>query len=252
MAKDTVLSIVQQILSDADGDTINAISDTTESIQCADLVKDVFDQIVEGYDLTLHNTLQQLTATSSSTPTIMERPEGFHNIQYVKYDKKATAAGDQNYQPVDYVTPLEFTTRTSRRTLSDSTVEAQTLPDSGHIMLVRNDQAPSYYTVLDGYDDLVFDSYDSNLEANLQNSKSLAYGTLKPTLTLTDAAVPNLPQHLMVLLRREARAMYFDLYKDGLTSEVDRTRRRAEVRAQRQRRIIKDTDNQTGPDYGRK
>jgi hypothetical protein len=127
-----------------------------------------------------------------------------------------------------------------------------TLPDSGHIIIVKNDVAPTYYTVLDGYDDLVFDSYDKALETNLQNSKSLAYGTLKPTLTLADATVPNLPQHLMVLLRREARAMYFDLYKDGLTSEVDRTRRRAEVRAQRQRRMIKDTDNQTGPNYGRK
>jgi hypothetical protein len=252
MAKDTVLSIVQQILSDADGDEVNSISDTNESVQCADLLKDVFDQIVEGYDLTLHNTLQRLTATSASTPTVMERPEGFHNIQYVKYDKKLTAGGDQNFQDVDYVTPYEFTTRTSTRPLSDTSYEAMTLPDSGHIIIVKNDVAPTYYTVLDGYDDLVFDSYDKALETNLQNSKSLAYGTLKPTLTLADATVPNLPQHLMVLLRREARAMYFDLYKDGLTSEVDRTRRRAEVRAQRQRRMIKDTDNQTGPNYGRK
>ena len=252
MAKDTVLAIVQQILSDADGDNVNSISDTTESMQCGDLVKDVFDQIVEGYDLTLHNTLQRLSPTGSSTPTIMERPEGFHNIQYVKYDKKVTAAGDQNFQDVDYITPYEFMTRTSRRPIGDSQYEAMTLPDSGHIVIVRNNQAPSYYTVLDGYDDLVFDSYDFALESNLQSSKSLAYGTLKPTLTVADATVPNLPQHLMVLLRREVRAMYFDLYKDGLTSEVDRTRRRAEVRAQRQRRMIKDTDNQTGPDYGRK
>ena len=98
MAKDTVLAIVQQILSDGDGDIVNGIADTVESQQVADLLKDVFDQIVEQYDMRLHNTLQQLTATSSSTPTIMERPEGFHDIQWVKYDKKLAVADDQSYQ----------------------------------------------------------------------------------------------------------------------------------------------------------
>ena len=252
MAKDTVLSIVQNILSDADGDDVNSISDTVESLQCADVVKDVFDQIVDGYDLHLHETTIRLTATSSSTPTVMERPEGFHAVQWVKYDSKVSAGGDQKYEDIDYVDPKEFMDRTSRRSLSDSTTEAMTLPDSSHVVLIRNDQAPRYYTVLDGYDDLVFDSYDSALETNLQNSKSLAYGVSKPTLTLADATVPNLPQHLMVLLRRESRAMYFDLYKDGLTSEVDRTRRRAEVRANRQRRIVKNADNDNRPNYGRK
>ena len=252
MAKDTVLAIVQGILSDADGDLVNSISDTVESVQCADLVAEVFEQIVEGYDLALHNTLQRLTATSSSTPTIMQIPEGFHNIQWVKYDARTTAAATAPaFVDVPYVTPDEFMRRTSQRTLSDSTVEAQTLPDSGHIMLIKNDKQPTYYTQLDGYNDLVFDSYQTSLETNLQNSKSLAYGTLLPTLTLTDAAIPNLPQHLMVLLKREVRAMYFDLYKDGLTAEIDRTRRRAEVRAQRQRRQIKNTDNDHSPNYGR-
>ena len=252
MAKSTVLEIVQGVLSDADGDLVNGIADTVESTQCADIVKDVFDQIVEGYDLSIHNTLSKLDATSASTPTIMTRPEGFHDIQWVKYDRKVAALDPQRFQDITYRTPTDFMHLTSLRTLSDSTVEAMTLPDSAHVVLIRNDQQPTYYTMLDGYDDLVFDSYDVALETNLQNSKSLAFGTLLPTLTLTDTAVPNLPQHLMVLLKREVRAMYFDLYKDGLTAEVDRTRRRAEVRAQRQRRIIRNTDNDNGPNYGRK
>jgi hypothetical protein len=62
----------------------------------------------------------------------------------------------------------------------------------------------------------------------------------------------DLPEHLETLVKREARAMFFDLYKDGVTSEIDRTRRRAEVRAMRQRNIIKNTDNDNRPDYGRK
>lgn len=252
MSKSTLLSIVQGILSDSDGDEVNSIADTIESQQCADLVADVFDQIVEQYDLHLHEQTIRLSPTSSSTPTVMTRPEGFHDIQWVKYDKKVSASDPQAYQDVRYFTPKEFMDRTSQRNLSDSTVTASTLATSSHVILVRNDVAPTFYTVLDGYDDLVFDAYDSALETNLQNSKSLAYGTQLPTLTVADGSVPNLPQHMMVLLRREARAMYFDLYKDGITVEVDRTRRRAETRAQRQRRIIKNQDNQTGPNFGRK
>ena len=251
MSKDTVLAIVQQILSDADGDVVNSISDTVESLQCADVLKDVFDQIVVGYDLHLHETLVKLTATSSTTPTVMSRPEGFYDIQWIKYDVKTTSSGDQAYQEATYMAPKDFIEMTSARTLSDSINEAMTLPDSGHIVVIRNDQAPRYFTLLDGYDDVVMDSYDSNLETNLQSSKSLAFGTSIPTLPLADATSPNLPQNLMVLLRREARAMYFDLYKDGVTREVDRTRRRAQTRAMRDRRIIRNTDNQTGPDYGR-
>ena len=106
MAKDTVLAIVQSILGDADGDLVNSISDTVESLQCSEIVKDSFDQIVEGYDLALHNSLQKLTATSSTTPTVMERPEGFYNIQWVKYDSKNAAADDQLYRPINYVAYL--------------------------------------------------------------------------------------------------------------------------------------------------
>lgn len=253
MAKDTVLQIVQKILSDADADLVNGITDTVESVQCADIVKDVFDQLVEQYDLSLHNTLVKLTATGSSTPTIMQRPEGFHDIQWVQYDARDTVAvTDPRYQDIAYCAPELFIARTRQRTLSDSTVEAMTLPDSGHTILIKNNKVPTYYSVLDGYDDLVFDSYTTTLETNLLQSKSLAYGTQQPTLTLLDATVPNLPQYLMVLLRREVRATYFDLYKDGITSEVDRTRRRAEVRAQRMRRIIRNQDNDNGPNYGRK
>ncbi len=216
------------------------------------MVADVFDQIVEQYDVHLHEQTIQLSPVGSATPTVMTRPEGFHDIQWVKYDKKVLIGDSQAYQDVTYFTPKEFMDRTSNRELSDSTVEASVVAASSHVILVRNDTAPTFYTVLDGYDDLVFDSYDSALEANLQQSKSLAYGTQLPTLTVADGSVPNLPQHMMVLLRREARAMFFDLYKDGTTREVDRTRRQAAVRSQRQRRIIKNQDNNTGPSYGRK
>ena len=252
MAKITLLEVVQQILSDADSDDVNSINDTVEADQCARLVRDVYMQIVDLHDFEHTATLAELDATSSTTPNVMTRPVGFHTIEWVKYDKK-TAAGDaQAYQYVDYLEVDEFLELCHRRSTDESSVDAVTL-STGVVIPVLNNTAPTYYTVMDqGSDELVFDSYDSDLETNLQNSKSLVYGMQRPTMSLTDTATFSLPAHLETLVQREARAMFFELYKDGVGREMDRTRRRAEVRAQRQRNIIKNTDNDNRPDYGRK
>jgi hypothetical protein len=252
MAKITLLEIVQQILSDSDGDDVNSITDTIESDQCARVVRDAFQFTVDNKDVQYLKTLKQLTATSGTTPNVMTRPTGFHSIEWIRYDKKTSAGGDQKLQYVDWVDPDTFLTRIAGRATSDSNVTAVTL-STGLVIPIINDRAPTFYTVMDeGSDDLVFDSYDSALETNLQASKSMAYGMLKPSLTLTDAETMDLPEHLEQLVITEAKAMYFDLYKDGVTSEIDRRRRRQEVRSQRQRNIIKNTDNDNRPDYGRK
>jgi hypothetical protein len=252
MAKATLLSIVQDILSDADSDDVNSISDTVEADQCARVVRDCFDQIVDLHDLEHIKTVKQLEATSSSTPNVMDRPEGFHSIEWIKYDIKDSASDPQNFEYIDYMEPDRFLERVQSRSTADSNVTAITL-STGIVVPIITDKAPQVYTVMDtGSDEIVFDSYDSDLETNLQASKSLAYGTQRPTLTLSDTATMVLPRHLETLVKREARALFFDLYKDGTTREVDRTRRRAEVRAQRHRNIIKNTDNDNRPDYGRK
>lgn len=252
MAKQQLIDIVQDILSDADGDTVNSITDTVESEQCARVVRDAYYQITDLHDFQHLNTLKELDATGTTTPNVMTRPEGFHSIEFVKYDKRAAAGDNSSYEYVDYLEPARFLEIVHKRDTDDANVTEVTL-STGHPIPVINDKAPTYYTVMDsGSDELVFDSYDSDLESNLQQSKSLAYGVQKPTFTLADATQMDLPKHLETLVKRTARAMYFDLYKDGITPEVDRTRRRAETRAQRQRHIVANSDNNRGPNYGRK
>lgn len=255
MAKETLLEIVQDILSDADGDEVNSISDTIESDQCARCVRTVYNNLVDGSDLEVTKTVFKLDATGASTPNVMTRPEGYFDIEWVKYNKKIAAGDDQSYKTVVYLKPLDFIEMTSTRNASDSDVE-EVATDSGHNVLVKNEQAPTYWTMFEDYDDIIFDAYDSDLETNLQQSKSLAYGKYKPTLTLADGTIPDLPKNLFTRLKTDARALYFDLYKDGVTSEIDRLRRRAEVRTQRQRHMTRFDDNplqsRTGPNYGRK
>ncbi len=254
MAKMTLIDAVQSILSDADSDEVSSINDTVESEQCAQVIKDTFDRIVSLHDLEHIKQIRRLDATSSTTPNVLNRPEGFHTIEWVQYDTKTAAGDPQSYSYMTYCEPDEFLTRIQGRNTDDSTVDAVNLVTLGIdvVLPIRNDQAPSFYTVMDvGSDYLIFDSYDSDLESNLQQSKNLSYGMQQPTLSLANLSTFTVPKHLESLILSEAKAMYFDLFKDGTTREQDRARRRTEVRAQRQRNIIKNSDNDNRPDYGR-
>jgi hypothetical protein len=249
MAKTTLLEIVQGILSEADGDEVNNISDTIESDQVARVVQSEFLTIVDEFDLKTAETLTQLDATSGTTPTQMTRPEGFHSIETIWYDKRTTSGGDPDFKEVTFKDPEEFLELTMRRTASDSNVSTQTLGNSSYALQIITDAAPTYWTILEGYDDIIFDSYDSSLDTNLQASKSLAKGVQRPTLTLANASVPDLPQNLMSLLQARSRA----LYKDGATPGVARRESHAEVRSQRKKYVTKKLQQQrTGPNYGRK
>jgi hypothetical protein len=252
MAKDTLLDIVQDILSEADGDEVNNVTDTVESDQCARIIITEFETIVDDFDIKMHETLKQLEATTSATPTQMTRPEGFHSIEWIKYDRRVSGT-DPKFEKVTYRDPVSFLALCDSRTLGDSDVESYALGNSGHSLLVKNDQAPQFWTILEGYDDVVFDSYDSSLETNLQASKTLARGVQRPTLTLANGSTPDLPQNLMGLLKARARSFYWDVYKDGATPGVARKERHSEVRSQRKKYVTKKLQQErTGPNYGRK
>jgi hypothetical protein len=251
MAQITLLDIVQDILSDADGDEVNSISATVESIQCANVVRDSFRAIIDIHDIKHHDKTIQLDATGTASPTTMTRPESLSAIQWIKYDKRATAGGAASYSDITWLSPKDFLDLTEGRSTGNSDVEQVTL-SSNHIIKIKNDTDPTYWTQLEGFDDIVFDAYNKVIESNLQASKSLAYGTVEPTLALTDTAVIDLPSNLVNLIRTDAKAYFFDLFKGGATREIDRRRRNSEVRANRKRWLNKNEGRNTGPDYGRK
>ncbi len=250
--KETLIEIVQDILSDSDSDAVNSITATVESDQCARVVRTIFNQIIDGSDITYPKRIKELDATSIATPNIMTRPDGMYDIEWMKYNVKNATTDPNRYRTVRYMDPSDFVYLTASRASDDTTVDNITL-SSGYELLVRNDIAPTYWTFLQGEDDIIFDSYDSALETNLQASKSLVYGRTKPTLALTDLAVPELPDHLFNALKSQSRALFFDLYKDGVTRKVDELDRRTQVRTQRHRHLTKmaNVEKKTGQNFGR-
>ena len=250
MAKKTVLDIVQRILSDADGDNVNSISDTVESEQAAQVVQAVYERIIYEYDLEVVEKAIRLNATSSATPTIMGRPEGLHDVEWVRYDTRESASDDPRFTFIMYSPPSDFINRQAQLSPSATNVTTVAL-ESLYELPVYNDRAPRYWTQLDGPDTLIFDGYNSALETNLQASKSLAYGDVDNTITLADATEPDLPKPLGYLLETEAVHDFFDLYKGGATQAQMRNLRRARVRVQRLRRITELDYAHKSPNYGR-
>lgn len=252
MAKPVLLDVVQDLLSDIDGDEVNSISDTVESMQIATVVRDVFRNLVDTYNIETIKTTFQLTASGTTAkPTHMTVPVGTHSVELVRYDKATTAGGDQDYQFVHWLEPAEFLRMTGTRTES-STEVTEVTDDSGVLILVRNDVAPTYFTSLDGGDTFVFDSYNSAIESTLQTSKTMCYGVTKPDVILSDTAAIDLPHSLFTLLRNEARAMVFELYKGGVTAKVEQMARRSRNTALRLRHVTKiNRERDSINNYGR-
>jgi len=239
MAKPVLKDIVQDILSDADGDEVNSISDTLESMQAATVVRDTFRNLVDTYNIeTIKSTFKLTASGTTDRPTHMTVPETVHSIEFIRYDKATTNGGDQQYRYVHWLEPDEFIAHTAVRSESSTEVTEVTDP-SGVLLLIRNDVAPTYYSTLDGGDTFVFDSYDSDIESTLQSSKTLCYGVTKPELTLTDTATIDLPYSLITLLRNEARSMFFELYKGGTTAKIEQKARHSMNTALRNRHVTR-------------
>lgn len=251
MANVTLLDITQRLLSDMDSDAVNSITETHEATQVAMVVRDAYENILDEHRMTSKKRLFQLDGVSDTArPNYLKIPEGYFNIEWLKYDKRIATADPPLYQNVDYVTPEEFMDRVNLRDSDEATVQI-VYDFYGGRLHIRNDKSPTYYTTFDN-DYLVFDSFNVNVEDTLMESKTQAYGQIRSDLSLSDAAVIDLPKHLMSLLINEAREICFEYFKDGAPQKVTRNALRSRVRAQRtDRKLANDHAFDNLPDYGR-
>lgn len=191
MAAMTLLEMVQDILNDMDSDPANSIDDTVESGQVAQIVKTAYFKLVTSRDdWPFLRTLTQLTGLGdTSHPTKMRIPTGMNKIYWLKYNKK----------DVSYLEPKEFKDLLDKRTERADVVDAD-----GYGLNVD----PSYWT---SYDDdyIFFDSYDSDADSTLQQSKSSCYGILVPSWTHSDSFTPTLPAKMFPTLLADAKGTAF-------------------------------------------
>lgn len=208
--KYTLLELTQNVLSSMDSDEINSISDTVESLQVVKIIKNVYDDILSRSDMTVNQQLFNLTASGTVTyPVIMYKPDAIERIFWIKYNTEQDGDTDPVWTEISYLSQPDFLAYTQELHASEDYVDTMTYvtPDNSSFVLnYFNDRAPHYYTTFDD-NTIIFDAYDSEVDATLQSSKTTCYGNRRTSFQEVDGFIPDLQPAQFNLLLNEAKAL---------------------------------------------
>lgn len=202
---ETLLEMTQEILSDMDGDNVNSIFDTEDAEQVARIIISTYQGMMSNSNWGhTHRGLTLEPRGSTDFPTHVKVPDNVKELGIVNYDTRKTGVTRKQYTEVEFVPSDDFLRKTNNRN-SDDTNTRVIVDDSGIELLIKSNQAPSFYTTFNDVD-IVFDSYDSTVDATIQESKIQAQGYIMPVLELVDSAVPDLPVDAYAALKSEAKS----------------------------------------------
>src|SRR6266852_5680765 len=251
----TLLDYFQTILSSLNSDEVNSISDSTETLQVANIVRQTYFNIIARSDLPEHYQLLQLTPSIDIVePVIMTVPAGFGKILWLKYfnsnpnstgtttsshdlntDLVATATGSPippGYQYVNIVPVKQFLDITNSYNPQEAGVASLVFNDTSNnfpgvfTFYYRTDRQPFYCTVLsDNY--VIFDSFDSTQDSTLQTSKTMAFGEIIPIWQMVDGFIPNIDETTVPLLLNEAKSLAFFELKQTAHVKAEQESKRA-------------------------
>lgn len=245
MPKQTVIDMTNNILSAIDSDEVTDISDTTESEQVAEILKETYFAMVDELNLPNTEELFHLESAVAATPTKMKLPDDVHEVYWIKYNTDTTGS-EATYTHMQYKSPRDFIDHVLRRNETASNVTKIT--DSVDL-LILTDAMPTYWTSFDN-EYIILDAYDSAVESNLQTQKSTCHGIKEPTWTASNTFIPDLPTNLFSLLVTEAKSTAFYNVKQVSNQKEEQKARRQRI-ALRKNKWRQDGRIST-PNYGRR
>jgi len=249
--KMTLLEMVQNILSDMNSDEVNSISDTTEALQVASVIRDTYYELASNRVWPTNKQLITLTALANTTRrTHVRIPDNVAEVKDIRYNcKKSTDTGDK-WKEITYLAPDDFLDLCLARDISKDNVEYST-DISGRTLYILNDAAPTYWTTFDD-EYIIFDSYDSDVDSTIQQSKIIAQGDLTPEFRMEDNYVPDLPTKAFPFFLSEAKSVSFNTIKQAPNAKEEQRSRRQRIWLAREKWRTKTRDEGTRPNYGRK
>lgn len=247
MAKQTLLDIVSEILSDMTSDPVNSISDTFESQQIAKIVKRTYFNLFDERVWPHTGQLFQLTSSGDSTrPTHMRMEDDVSSIEWVKYDIKELNKTTQ-YETIRYMRPEDFIEWVMNRDPSKDNVET-VIDYHGTPLFILNDCAPTYWTTFDD-ENIVFDSYDNEVDDTLKSSKTQVFGYVEPEWRMEDTFIPHMPSKAFGLLIAEAKSQAFLKFKEVFSQKDEQAATRQRGWLSREKRRA--NPGTKYPNYGR-
>lgn len=251
MAKRTLLELTQAALSAIDGDEVNSISDTVESLQVVAIIKECYYDLIDEFNLPTNADLINLEGQADTAkPTHMRIPENVSDISWVKYNVKLDVADDNQYRDIPWKNPKDFINLCNGRPSTDTTNYQVVMYNTNTPLVISKMNGPTCWTSFDD-EYVVFDAYDADVDSTLQTSKVQAYGHIRGEFTSSDSYVPDLPENLFSFLSAMIESRCFAQLKQSLNPKSEQREGRMRVRAGRnkwrQQRMLED-----GPNYGRK
>lgn len=195
----TLLDIVQGLLDDTGEEQVDTINDSPVSERYARLIKREYDQLMSERDWPHLSKIVQFSPLGTAKPTHLIISEGTKKVSNVFYNKRKSTDTKDKLEVVKYLTPENFLLQTNQRS-SDKANVTTVLEDNGVPLLINNDTAPTYWTSFDD-SHIIFDSYDSDVEATIQDSKQQITVYIKEdTFLVEDDYIADLPDEAFPLL----------------------------------------------------
>lgn len=256
--KYNLLALTQTILRSIKGEAVDDISDTQESLDVVDIIKECYYQIVAGLDLPETKNLFELTASGDpAIPTKMSLPDKAYSLEWVHYESSTADDTEENWVPIQPLTLQDFLAITNPLNTAEDSVASQVITQDNQTFTFkyRSDTAPRYYTTLDD-STIIFDSYDAGVDTTLQSTKTQAYGIYLTDWETTNTFIPKLDAHQFSLLIKEAKAMAWQELKSIDNNAATKSARRLHISSQAKKNRV----NQKGlgyyydqyPNYSRK
>jgi hypothetical protein len=215
--KKTLLELTQDILSAMEDDEVNSIGDTVSAMGVAQVIQNVYDELVTQLDIPGSDYLTGLESLSDvDRPNYLKMPDNLKKIHWIKYNNK----------DVGYLTPKAFVDFLATRD------EGNNVTDFGGVTFkITDDADPVYWTTFDD-EYIVMDSFNSDDGSTLLTVKSTCWAQILPQLELDDSAIPKLPLSMFPTLLATAKGRCFVNFKQLANAAEDTASRKGLVRWQ--------------------
>lgn len=233
--------MVQDVLSSMDSDEVNSISDNTEAMQVARVIRACYFDIMST-ELPEETNIFHLDSSSDNTkPILMTTPLDVHTVALIKYNKIASGETDPNWVNLIPLSLEDFLNFSHNLRLSETNVENMSTDFLNSTMdfLYRTDKAPTYYTSPDNKT-FLFDSIDTAVDTILQASKTFCVGEKEKTFLLEDSYEIDLQERQHVWLLNEAKSLAAQEVKQMTNQKAEQTAKRQRIRNQRQKFVNND------------
>lgn len=245
MPKKTVLEYVQACLSTMDSDQVDAIDEVAESMQVANLLPDLYYELLNRQEWEFLKGPVTLTASSDiAHPTQFTAPAGLRRLHQVWYN--VAEDGTLSRRELKFLEPADFLRRAGGGANKQLVTDGQQLQ-----YYVATDRHPAFWTTFDDVT-VVCDAVKTDVESTLVSSKVSAYGVAFPEFQVTDDFVPVLPEHMVPLLQATLNAASHRYFKQQ-ASLVDESREQRQLsQAQKRNSTLASREDYYHNKFGRR